>query len=454
MLYLRTIQSSNKVLFECSLKKNELDREMTEMTIKDDIEPKPINKVAIIGAGTMGGGIAMCFANANISVVLVDANKESLDRGLSKISDNYGKQVKRERISTEQKQAAMALIVGELSINAVYDSDLIIEAVFEDMDLKKNIFRAMDKHAKQGAILATNTSTFDINEISAVTYRPQNVIGLHFFSPANVMPLLEVVRTDTTSRQVIATSMSVAKRIRKTPILAKICYGFIGNRMMEGYAREAELMALEGASPNKIDTALKDFGMAMGILTVFDMAGIDVGVNVRKANADKLPEDPNYYQASQALYDAGRLGQKNGKGYYFYKPRDRQPYDDEEALLIIKQRAKALGVPQRNHTTEEVIERCIFPLLNEALKILDEGIAQKASDIDTVWTLGYGFPKNKGGPLHYAENILGLKKLYQGIIKYQDKFGPMHWRPARLLQQLVSDGLSITQWQANNQKRL
>jgi len=425
------------------------ERETTKLPFIPDATPvRSINKVAIIGAGTMGGGIAICFANAGIPVTVIDVTQEGLDRGLINIDKNYQSRVDRGRITAAQKIESMAFIEGKLSLEFVSDADLIIEAVFEDLKLKSGIFEKIDAFAKPGAILATNTSTLDINKIAAVTKRPQDVIGLHFFSPANVMPLLEVVRTDTTSDEVIKTAMTLAKKIRKTPVLSKVCYGFIGNRMMEGYAREAELMALEGATPRKIDDALQQFGMAMGILAVFDMAGIDVGVNVHKANAEQFPPDPTYYQSSQALFDAGRLGQKNGKGYYQYIPNDRNRYDDDEALDILRKRAEALCVVQRSdHSEQEIIERCLFPLLNEAIQILDEGVAIRASDIDVAWCAGYGFPRYRGGPVYYAET-LGLKVLYEGILKYQKKFGSMHWRPARLLEQLVKEGKSISEWES------
>jgi 3-hydroxyacyl-CoA dehydrogenase len=268
---------------------------------------------------------------------------------------------------------------------------------------------------------------------------------MHFFSPANVMPLLEVVRTSQTAPDVIRTVMDLARPLRKTPVLAKVCYGFIGNRMMEGYAREAERMVLEGATPRQVDSALEEWGMAMGILAVFDMAGIEVGVNVHKSNADKYPPDPAYYQADFAIYEAGRLGQKNGKGYYRYEGRDR--IDDPEAIAILRERAKALGVPQRSHTPQEIVERCLYPLMNEGIRILEEGVAVRASDIDVVWTSGYGFPRYRGGPMFYADTI-GLKTLLDGMSKYRAQFGPMHWEPAPLLVKLVQAGKSLAEWEA------
>ncbi len=416
--------------------------------LDETLKPAEIKQAAIIGAGTMGGGIAMCFANGGIPVTIIDVSEEGLQRGLDGIDKNYASRVKRGRMSEEKKAATMAFISGALNYDAVKEADVVIEAVFEDMTLKQTIFKELDKLAKPGAVLATNTSTLDINKVAEVTSRPESVIGMHFFSPANVMPLLEVVRTDSTSDQTICTTMAMAKPLRKTPVLAKVCYGFIGNRMMEGYAREAEFMALEGATPRKVDDALQEFGMAMGILAVFDMAGVDVGVNVHKANAEQFPPDPAYYQASQAMYDADRMGQKNGKGFYSYKPGDRNRYDDEEALALLRQRPQELGIEQRSdHSYEEITERCLYPLINDAIQILDEGVAIRASDIDVVWAMGYGFPRYRGGPLFYAETI-GLKTVYEGILKYQEKFGSMHWQPAPLLERLVKEGKTLADWES------
>lgn len=406
-----------------------------------------VKHAGIIGAGTMGGGIAICFANAGIRVTLIDAAQAGLDRGLANIDRTYQSMVDRGRLSAEDKAKRLALITGSLSYDDLKDVDVVIEAVFESLDLKREIFAKLDQVVRPGAVLATNTSTLDINEIAAVTKRPQDVIGMHFFSPANVMPLLEVIRTDQTSPQTIRTVMDLAKPLRKTPVLAKVCYGFIGNRMMEGYAREAERMVLEGATPRQIDSALEEWGMAMGILAVFDMAGIDVGVNVHTANKHQYPADPTYYQADFALHAAGRMGQKNGKGYYRYEPGNRTRFDDPEAIEILRAKARELGIEQREHSKEEIVERCLFPLLNEGLKILEEGVALRASDIDVVWTAGYGFPRFRGGPMFYAETI-GLPTLLAGMKKYAAEFGPMHWQPANLLVQLAEQGASIAQWEA------
>jgi 3-hydroxyacyl-CoA dehydrogenase len=409
-------------------------------------EGRAIRSGGVIGAGTMGGGIAMCFANAGMPVTVIDTTQEALDRGFGVIDRNYASMVKRGRLTADEHAKRMALIRGSLDYADLAGADVIIEAVFESMDLKKNIFAKLDKVAKPGALLASNTSTLDVAEIGRATTRPADVVGLHFFSPANVMPLLEVIRTDASSPTAIRTAMDLAKPLRKTPVLARVCYGFVGNRMMEGYAREAERMVLEGAAPKQIDDALERWGMAMGILAVFDMAGVDVGVNIHKANAQHYPPDPTYYQADFALVEAGRLGQKNGKGYYRYEKGDRNRHEDPEAIAILRARARALEVPAKTHTDAEILDRCLFPLLNEGFRILEEGIVQRASDIDVVWTSGYGFPRYRGGPMFYAESI-GLKTLLEGMRRFGAEFGPMHWEPAALLVELVEKGMSLADWE-------
>jgi 3-hydroxyacyl-CoA dehydrogenase len=410
------------------------------------IAARPVRAAGIVGSGTMGGGIAMCFANAGLPVVLVDADEAALQRGLATISRNYDSMVKRGRIDEPEKARRMALIQGTLDYRGLAQADVVIEAVFENMDLKRRIFTALDKAAKPGAVLASNTSTLDVAQIAQATSRPQDVIGMHFFSPANVMPLLEVVRTDLTSASTIQTVMELSRPLRKTPVLARVCYGFIGNRMMEGYAREAERMLLEGATPRAIDTVLEKWGMAMGILAVFDMAGVDVGVNVHKANAERYPPDPTYYQPDFALVEAGRFGQKNGKGYYRYEAGDRKRHDDPEAIAIIAQRAQKLGVTAQPHSDQEILDRALYPLINEGFRILEEGVAQRASDIDVVWCAGYGFPRYRGGPLFYAEEV-GLARVLEGIERYRARFGAMHWEPAALLVDLVKQNKTIAAWE-------
>jgi 3-hydroxyacyl-CoA dehydrogenase len=405
-----------------------------------------VRAAGIVGAGTMGGGIAICFANAGIPVTVLDTDGAALARGLATVEANYESMVKRGRIGPQEKAQRLSLISGSLEYADLASADLIIEAVFESMELKRRIFAALDRVAKPGAVLASNTSTLDVGEIARATARPGDVIGMHFFSPANVMPLLEVVRTDLTKASTIQTVMELSKSLRKTPVLARVCYGFIGNRMMEGYGREAERMVIEGATPRQVDSALEQWGMAMGILAVFDMAGVDVGVNVHKANAQRLPPDPTYYQADFALVEAGRLGQKNGKGYYRYEPGDRARHEDPQALAILRARAERLEVSPQTHSEQEIIERCLLPLINEGFRILEEGVAQRASDIDVVWTSGYGFPRYRGGPMFYAQT-LGLGAVLEGMHSYRGRFGPMHWEPAPLLQRLVESGQSIEQWE-------
>ncbi|HEX5788489.1 MAG TPA: 3-hydroxyacyl-CoA dehydrogenase NAD-binding domain-containing protein [Woeseiaceae bacterium] len=422
------------------------ERESRRVPGLANVAARPIAHAAIIGAGTMGGGIAICFANAGIPVTVLDISAEALDRGLGVVGKTLESRVKRGRMSAEEKEQRLALIGGTTDYGGLADADIFIEAAVEKMELKKGIFRRLDELAKPGAILATNTSTLDIDELATATRRPEDVIGMHFFSPANVMPLLEVVRTKSTSPETIKTVMELAKPLRKTPVLAGVCYGFIGNRMMEGYAREAERMVLEGATPREVDTALEGWGMAMGILSVFDMAGVDVGVHVHRDNAHLYPPDPTYYQADFALFDAGRLGQKTGRGYYRYEPGDRTRHDDPEALEILRAKARDLGVETREHSAEEIVERCLYPLMNEGFRILEEGIALRASDIDVVWTSGYGFPRFRGGPMFHAGTI-GLETLLEGMRKYAVIFGPMHWQPANLLVELVEKGQTLSGWE-------
>jgi 3-hydroxyacyl-CoA dehydrogenase len=410
--------------------------------------PRPVRAGAVVGAGTMGGGIAICFANAGLPVTLLDASREMLDRGLSVVERTYDSMVKRGRIESAEKDRRLALIRGTLAYEDLADADVIIEAVPEVMALKKEVFAHLDRVAKPGAVLATNTSTLDIDEIATAVTRPGDVIGLHFFSPANVMPLLEVVRTASTSAQTVQTAMELSRPLRKTPVLARVCYGFIGNRMMEGYAREAQRIVLEGATPRRVDSVLEDFGMAMGILGVFDMAGIDVGVNVHRSNAGRYPPDPTYYQADVALYEAGRLGQKSGRGYYRYEPGDRTRHDDPEAIAILRATAKRLGVAPREHSNQEILERCLYPLINEGIRILDEGVAMRAGDVDVVWTSGYGFPRYRGGPLFHAD-LIGLTTVHEGISRYRRIFGPMHWEPAPLLARLADEGRRLAEWEAS-----
>jgi 3-hydroxyacyl-CoA dehydrogenase len=412
-----------------------------------NIAPRPIARVGIVGAGTMGGGIAMCCVNVGIPVTLVDATQQNLDRGLATIRKNYERSVSRGSLKPEQVEERIKLITPTLDYSALSTADLIIEAVFENMALKKEIFTKLDAVAKPGAILGTNTSTLDIDEIAAVTKRAKDVIGLHFFSPANVMQLLEIVQAGKTAPDVVVTALDVAKRIKKTGVVAKVCYGFIGNRMMDPYGREAERCVLEGATPAQVDGALEQWGMAMGILAVYDMAGVDVGYLTRAERKHLLPDDPTFYRPTAVLYEHGWLGQKSGRGYYRYDGADRKRTEDPEVIALLQEEAKRLKVPQRKPGAQEIQERCLYAMINEGALLLEEGVALRASDIDVVYTAGYGFPRYRGGPMFYADTV-GLKVIYDKIMEFQQTLDPRYWQPAPLLKKLALAGSSFAQWQA------
>ena len=410
-------------------------------------KPRNIASVGIIGSGTMGGGIAMAFANVDIPVVLLDVDQGNLDRGMGVIRKNYEASVKRGRMTPADVEKRMGLIKPSTRYEDFANVDLAIEAVFEDMNLKKKIFAALDRVMKPGAILSTNTSTLDINQIAAATKRPGDVVGLHFFSPANVTRLLEIVRTDSISRDVLATALAVAKKVKKIGVVSKVAYGFIGNRMMDPYAREAERLTLEGALPADVDGALEDFGMGMGILAVFDMAGVDVGVKARRANPDRVPkDDPTFYRASQVLFDKDWLGQKNGKGYYRYEAGSRERLPHEEALQLLAAEGGKLGIARGVPITrQEITERCIYAMINEGAKILEEGVALRPGDIDVVYTSGYAFPRRRGGPMFYADEI-GLDTVLAGLNKYAKIGNPKDWQPSALLKQLAESGSTFAAW--------
>ena len=412
-----------------------------------DIAPRPMTRVGIVGAGTMGGGIAMCCANVGIPVTLVDATRQNLDRGLATIRRNYERSVTRGSLKPEQMEERIGLITPTLDHAALGAADLIIEAVFENMALKKDIFRKLDAVARPGAILGTNTSTLDIDEIAAVTRRPQDVIGLHFFSPANVMQLLEIVQAGQTAPDVVVSALELARRIRKTGVVAKVCYGFIGNRMMDPYGREAERCVLEGATPAQVDGALEHWGMAMGILAVYDLAGIDVGYLTRAERKHLLPDDPTFYRPTAVLYEHGWMGQKSGRGYYRYDGADRKRTEDPEVIALLREEARRLNVPQRTPGAQEIQERCLYAMINEGALLLEEGVALRASDIDVVYTAGYGFPRYRGGPMFYADTV-GLKAIYDRIMEFQRTLDPRYWQPAPLLKKLALAGSSFAKWQA------
>jgi len=409
------------------------------------ITPKVVEQVAVIGAGTMGGGIAMCFANAGIPVTLLELNQDGLDAGMALIARNYATSVGKGRLSQEDADARLALISGTTDYDALARADLAIEAVFESMEVKKQVFGRLDEVCKEGAILATNTSYLDVNEIAAATSRPSDVVGLHFFSPANVMKLLEVVRADRTSDEVVVTAMALGKRISKVPVLAGVCYGFIGNRMLRQYAREAQLCMIEGAEPKQIDGVLTGFGMAMGPLAVGDLAGLDIGYKARQALTEEQKGDPRSYCIADALVEMGRLGQKTGAGYYRYDPETRMRSDDAEVLAVIEKQAEKHGVARRRLSDEEILDRHLMALINEGFRILEEGIAQRPSDIDVVYVHGYGFPSYRGGPMFYAGER-GLKNVYDCLEDLYKRTGEVYWEPAPLLATLVRNNQTLEEW--------
>ena len=395
--------------------------------VPDDTPLIPVKKVGIIGAGTMGGGIAMNFLNAGIPVTIVEVKPEALDRGLGVVRRNYETSAKRGRFTMDEVEKRMGLLQGSLQLEDLKDCDLIIEAVFERMDIKKDVFTKLDEIAKQGAILATNTSALNIDEIASVTTRPEAVVGLHFFSPANVMKLLEIVRADKTSKSVIATSMKLAKAIGKIPVLVGVCPGFVGNRMLFQRGRESQKMLLEGAMPWDVDRVLYDFGFPMGPFAMSDLAGLDIGWVKEKSKGETIRD---------RLCEADRRGQKNGKGYYDYdENRNAKPSPVSES--IIKEFVTKSGRNPRKIPDEEILERCIFPMINEGAKILEEKKAIRPSDIDVVWVNGYGWPVYRGGPMHYADQI-GLDKVLAKIKEFQATMGD-DFRPAPLLEKLVAE---------------
>jgi 3-hydroxyacyl-CoA dehydrogenase len=400
--------------------------------LSPDAKPVDVKTVAIVGAGTMGGGIAMNFANAGIPVTLIEQDQKALDRGLGVIRRNYENTAARGGLTPEDIDKRMALITPSLKLEDVATADLIIEAVYENMGLKKEIFRKLDQFARKGAILGTNTSALNIDEIAAVTSRPQDVIGLHFFSPANVMRLLEVVRAAKTAEWVVATAMTVARKINKVAALVGVCDGFVGNRIMRARGMQSERLLIEGALPQQIDKVLVEFGFPMGPYAVTDMGGgIELGWRRRQETGAK-----NFI--GDSLAERGRFGQKAGKGFYHYEPGSRAPLPDPEVEEIIKEASRREGVERRTIPDQEAFERLIYPMINEAAKILDEGMALRASDIDVIWVYGYGWPLWRGGPMFYAD-LVGLKKIRDRMLELQKQHGDV-FKPAPLIERLVAEG--------------
>ena len=396
--------------------------------VPDDTKIIPIKKVGIIGAGTMGGGIAMNFVNAGIAVTIVEVKQDALDRGLKVVRGNYERSAKNGRFPMSEVDKRMGLIAGSLAMEDLKDCDLVIEAVFERMDVKKDIFKKLDEICKPGAILATNTSGLNIDEIAGVTKRPEAVIGLHFFSPANVMKLLEIVRADHTSKEVIATSMKLAKTIGKIAVLVGVCPGFVGNRILGARGREAQKMVLEGAMPWDVDRVLYDFGFPMGPFAMSDLAGLDIGWVKEKSRGETIRD---------VLCEADRRGQKTGAGYYDYdENRNAKPSPVTEK--IIKDFVSKSGKNPRTIGDDEILERCIYPMINEAARILEEKKAIRPSDIDVVWVNGYGWPVYRGGPMHFADSV-GLDKVVAKLREFQATMGDA-FKPAALLEKLAADG--------------
>jgi 3-hydroxyacyl-CoA dehydrogenase len=348
-------------------------------------------------------------------------------------------------MTQEALEERVALIGGSTDYGALAGADVVIEAVFENMDLKKKVFASLDKTCKDGAILASNTSTLDVAEIASATVRPADVVGLHFFSPAHIMRLLEIVRAEKTAEDVLATSMLLAKKLRKVGVLSGNSYGFIGNRMMEPYGREAERLLLEGATPRQVDSVLERFGMAMGILAVYDMAGVDVGYKVRQERRDYLPDDPSFCRTSDMLTEKGWLGQKSGVGYYRYEKGSRDRHDNSEAVKMFAEEAVRLGIEQRKITDEEIEQRCLCALINEGAKVIEEGVALRASDVDVVYTSGYGFPRHRGGPMFYADTV-GLQAVCARIDDFAKTRDPQYWQASSLLRRLAESGGSLSDY--------
>ncbi|NKI18639.1 3-hydroxyacyl-CoA dehydrogenase [Spongiibacter sp. KMU-166] len=400
-------------------------------TISPEVTARDINHVAVIGAGTMGGGIAMCFATAGYQVTLVEVSEDNLKRGLNIISGNYDKGVKRGIYSRADADAAFNRVHGTTQMTDIAKADLVIEATFESMEVKSNVFQKLDATCKPGAIMATNTSYLDINEIAQMTSRPQDVVGAHFFSPAHIMKLLEVVRAQHTAPDVVKTLMQVAKRLGKIPVTVGVCYGFVGNRMLQKYARQAQLLLIEGATPAQIDAAIKDWGMAMGPLSVADLAGLDISYFSRR-NQGIAPGSLPECSVPDELVDRQRLGRKTGSGFYQYDPDTGVQQEDPSVTALIEEHSKKWGISRRDISADEITDRLILALINEGAKLLEEGIAERASDIDVVYVNGYGFPRWRGGPMFYAETY-GLANAVNRMTQFQQQTGDDFWQPASIL---------------------
>jgi 3-hydroxyacyl-CoA dehydrogenase len=408
--------------------------------VPEDTKSRPLASAAIIGAGTMGGGIAMNFLNAGMKVTILETKQEFLDKGLGTIRKNYEASAKKGKLTAKQVEERMGLLHPTLSYRDLGQADIVIEAVFEDLAVKETVFKQLDEVMKPGAILATNTSTLDVDKIASFTKRPQDVIGTHFFSPANVMKLLEIVRGKATAKDVLATAMGLSKKIKKTGVVSRVCDGFIGNRMLDKYARQAQFLLEEGALPRQVDRAMESFGMAMGPFRMSDLAGGDVSWYIRKR---RYAEDPGraHQVIPDRLCEMGRFGQKTGAGWYRYEAGKRDAIPDPIVEELIVSYSKEANVPRRKISDEEIVQRCVFALVNEGALILEEKIAQSASDIDLVYLAGYGFPPFRGGPMFYADTV-GLYTVLRAIERFAKNphAGPELWKPAGLLKKLAAEG--------------
>jgi len=406
---------------------------------------RKIRRVGVLGGGTMGRGIALAFCNAGLPVELVENDSSALERAMAAIAEVHAAAASKGRITAEQRAERLARIRGGTDTGVFGDVDLVVEAVFEDMPLKRRIFAELDRICPPHAVLATNTSALDVDAIAAATRRPGDVIGLHFFSPAHIMRLVEVVRGQHTSAEVIATSMRLVKSLDKIGVLAGNCDGFIGNRMLAGYRRESEFLLLEGASPEQVDRALVSFGMPMGPHAMGDMAGLDIGAAGRRRRRAEgtLPDDPRFGVIADKLVELGRFGQKTGAGYYRYEASSREPKPDPAVAEIINQEARRLGIARREIDDQEIVDRCVYPLINEAARILDAGIAQRPGDIDVVWVNGYGFPRVRGGPMQFADET-GLGQVLERLRAYAHEHGSLYWTPAPLIERLVAEGKAFS----------
>ena len=425
------------------------EREVAKVPdVPKDTKTADIQRVGIVGCGTMGGGIAMSFADAGIPVIVLESEETALDRGLERIRSLYESSVKKGRLAKEDRDARLARLQGTLEASELSDADIVVEAAFESMEVKKDVFRRLDEICKDDAILATNTSTLDVNEIADATKRPENVIGTHFFSPAHIMKLMENVRGEKTSKETVATVIKLSKRLGKVGVLVGVCDGFVGNRMLYAYRRQADFLLEEGALPQQVDSALYEFGLPMGPFAMADLAGLDIGWAIQKRQAATRPKDLRYSPIADRICEMDRFGQKTGAGWYRYEPGSRTPIPDPEIEKLIIDVSTELGFERRTIDDAEIVERCMYSLINEGAKILEEGIALRPSDIDIVWIYGFGFPRYRGGPMFYADTV-GVDTVYELMAKLYEQQG--EWvKPAPLLEKLAKEGKSFKDYADSN----